>query len=310
MAIEAAEATEPADVQAEGEQPAEQTEDVTEKPAEEAAPEEAKPDDAGQPDDSEKPSEPKPDEKPAALTVTLGEEDPPPPPDKAARAWALARQERREQARKIRELEERLAAQAAPQETAPVLPPEPTLSGCDYDEARLKAELVRWMEAKRKVDDHAQKLKATQEQQAKEWEATKATFAQKRAAVLQQAPDYEDAEIEVAREFSQVQQSLLMEALDNAPLVVLALHRNPEKLKELAAIKSPARFTAALARLEGSIKVMSKEPPKAKAEKKITGGAESSSSASLERALKRARETGDYTEYHRIKRAHDGAKKG
>lgn len=302
MAIEAAEAAEPQDVQPETEHVEEQQKTADEKPEDEA---EAKPDGeekaADLPDDAQKV-----DEKPQGVTVTLGEEEPPPPQDKAAKAWAMARQERREQAKRIRELEERLAQASAPAtEAAPTLPPEPTLSGCDYDEGRLKAELVKWYEAKRKVDDHAARLKAQAEQQAKEWEATKATFTEKRAKLAEQAPDYEDAEIEVARKFSQTQQAMLMEALDNAPLVVLALHRSPEKLEELAAIKSPAKFTAALARFEGSIKVMSKEAPKPKAEKRVNGGAESSSSASLERALKRARETGDYSDYHKLKRAHE-----
>jgi hypothetical protein len=75
-----------------------------------------------------------------------------------------------------------------------------------------------------------------------------------------------------------------------------ALGKNPEKLKELAAITNPVRFTAALVRMETKMTVSTRKPSTSP-EKVIAGNSAVSgiNDKTLDRLRDEAEKTGDFT---------------
>lgn len=284
------------------------TTSAEEKPETEVVIEETKPEEAqAEPaDEPEKPADEKAEPeapKPEALTVDLtSDEEPPPPPDKAAIAWAKSRQERREQKARIRELEERLAATTKPQRGTADPGPMPTLETVEWQADLLPQAILDWKEKK---DAHAravQAAKAKEEAEQREWQATVASYDTKKKALP--ADRVADAESFILETLNPVQQSIAMAACDNPALVFVGLAAHPDKAAALAKLTDPVKFTAALVKLESSMTV--KKKPATQPEKKPTGGGELSSSATLDRLLKKAQETGNFTEYFAYKEKQGG----
>lgn len=301
-----------------------QTETSTEQPQEEAPEAAAKPEAEGA-EGGEQQEEPKTSEEPAAeapkvLTLNLGDDDddvgePPPPTDpKANAAWIGIKRENKESKSRIKELEAKIAALTTPVvETLPELGPEPTLRDEDvhFDGEKLKAKFLRWTEAKRKHDERAQKAKAEQERAAKEWEDSKASYATKVTKLKAEAPrvDFDAAEAFIRETFTPAQQSIMVDALDDAAKVFVSLAQNPSLAKQTASIGNHIKFTAAIVRAEKDMKTMASKKP-ANAEKKITSAAEKSGTDKLDSLYERAQKSGDFTEYLKQKaRLEGGAKK-
>jgi hypothetical protein len=238
------------------------------------------------------------------VSVTIGEAPPPESTEEPpAPAWVKeVRQKNREQARRIRELED----QAKAREPAPkvqALPPKPTLQDHDYDEAKFEASLAGWFEVKRKVDDDSAKAKAQADNLVKTAQERQATYKQNLSAL--KVDDADEAEDAVVQHLSIQQQDMLLEGTDAPHLVVLALGRNPAKLKELAEIKSPAKFAVALGKLESQVQVTTKRKPSTSPESSPSSGAARSGLAdkTLERLEADAEKSGDRSKVQAYKRS-------
>lgn len=213
---------------------------------------------------------------------------------KEAPEWVKqVRKQNREQAREIKELQERLKAKEQAENKPLELGTKPTLAQFDYDEEKFEAALEGWHANKRRLDAEieaeANKKKAEQDEIQK-----RLSEYNERKAKLK-VSDYQDAEDLVSQTLNVSQQSILLQGSDNPELLVYALGRNPAKAKELAAITDPIKFAFAVSKLEQKVKVQPKKsaPPP---EVKIAGTAKQvSGDAILEKLQAEADRTGDIT---------------
>lgn len=246
------------------------------------------------------------------IVVSFGDEQPAAANDdevdgKPAPQWVKElRKADREKAKRIRELEQQVAAgkqaQAAP--TVQAVGEKPTLEGCDFDPERFETELTAWHERKRKADDAEAAARQEQEAQQATWKQKLDTYAAAKTSL--KVPDFDDAEHVVTSTMTATQQAIILK-LPKPELMVYAVGKNPAKAKELAAIKDPIDFAFAVAKLETQLKVQPRQAPPAP-ERKVSGTAAGATSVdnTLARLEAEADRTGDRTkirEYHRQQRA-------
>lgn len=246
-------------------------------------------------EDENKPSEDEED------VITIGDEDAPPPEEKAPDWVRKVRQDNREIKKENRDLRKQLESQGSVDQTAG---PKPTLEGCDYDNAQFEQKLIAWHEKKAEADRKQVAEDAEQARQNADWQKNLDDYGEKKAAL--NVHDFEDAE-EIAKEtLSQTQQGIIVAAAENSAVVMYALGKNPKRAKELAAIKNPVKFTAAMAKLEAQMKI-TKRKPSAQPEGvvKNSGGASiqtTGSDSELDRLREEAKESGDYSKVHAYKK--------
>jgi len=129
----------------------------------------------------------------------------------------------------------------------------PTLASVDYDDDKFIAETEAWIERKRLADEaNAQAARGAQAQQA-ELEKDLTRFQAAKAALG--VRDFEEAKDMVTSVLSQGQISGIVQAADDSAKVIYALGKHPAKLEALKAITNPVKFIAAVAKLEGTLKV-------------------------------------------------------
>jgi len=247
------------------------------------------------------------DEQPEAedeaeeLIVTIGEEPPPQndDDDKPAPQWVReVRKQNREQARKIRELEQQLA-QAKPRDQTPQLGPKPTLESVDYDPVRFEAALDTWKERKAQHDRKQAEQQDALKKEEERWQSEIAAFNEQKSAL--KVRDFEDAEATVTEALNQTQLGVIIDGAQNKALLMYALGRNEKALKELAVITNPVKFAFAVARMETQLKTSSRKPAAAP-EKTVKGTAPvSGGSQTLDRLRAEAEKTGDYSKVIRYK---------
>jgi len=224
-------------------------------------------------------------EEDEATVISFGDEAAPASQEQDNSVIRELRALAREQAKKLKELES-----TAPKAETPKLPEKPTLESCDYDEEAFESGLTKWYEAKRKLEE-AERAKEAELQQQQQAQQQRLAAYQTRAAELK-VKDFKDAEEEVVTKLSEAQQAILFGADDTAALVY-ALGKHPEKLKELASIKDPAKFAFAAAKLETQMKVTTRKP-KVAPENAVAPGA-GSLSGGADKTLDRLREEADKT---------------
>ncbi len=202
------------------------------------------------------------------VVITFGDEVPPAPNDdevdgKPAPQWVKElRKADREKAKKIRELEQKLAGTA--QQAAPAVPTvgeKPTLEGCEFDPDRFETELTSWHERKRKADDAAAAVRQEQEAQQAAFQQRLTSYQAAGAAL--KVSDFADAEAAVKDVLNQTQLGIIVGGADNPAQLVYALGKSPTKVKELAAIKDPVKYVFAVAKLETQLKVQPRKAPPA-----------------------------------------------
>ncbi len=230
------------------------------------------------------------------LVVTIGDEAAPIEDEKAAPPWVKElRRSDREKTRRIRELEQRLAA-AQPVQPAAVAGPRPTLAGCDFDEDKFSAELDAWHGRKRQAEDSEREAERSKQAHAAAWQKQLDGYKQQAAAL--RVPNFAAAEEAVKDTFSVVQQGLIIKACKQPALMVAALGSNDRKARELAAITDPVEFTAEIARVEVQLKTQTRKPAtlpeKAAPRSSITGA--SAVDGELAKLQERAAKTGDRTQ--------------
>ncbi len=240
------------------------------------------------------------------VIVTIGDEKPPveDEEEKTAPKWVKdLRKQTKEQAKRIRELEQEAAAKAAPASKVPDLGPKPTLEDSDWDAEDFEVKLTAWHERKRQVEQEKAKAVEQQEVQRKEWQGRLDTYAKSKTDL--KVRDFDDAESTVLSTLSVTQQGIIVQGADNSALVVYALGKNPAKAKELAGITDAVKFAFAIAKLETQLKVQAKSKSAPPPEGKVRGGnapVSGSVDSNLERLRAEAEKTGDMSKVAAYKR--------
>jgi len=237
------------------------------------------------------------DEPDDDVIVTIGEAPAPEAEetdDVTAPEWVKkVREQNRATARENRELKRQVEALTKPAPpVAPTLGPKPTLrdDDIDYDEDKYDQKLAAWNKAKAKADEAQAAAKADAEKEHTAWAAKNKDFTEKAAAL--KAADFEDALDAVKSNIDVVRQTVLLKAATSPHLVVLALGRQPEELKKLAAIKDPIEFAVAVSKLEGQIKVSSRKPPPPERTPSAAGRAPGGTDKTLEALEREAEKNG------------------
>ena len=240
-----------------------------------------------------------------SVVVTIAGETPPQEDDEEndrAPEWVRdLRKQYREEKRRNRELEEKLAAASGGSSEAVQLAEKPTLEKADYDTDRYETELAAWYEQKRKYDEVEASKQAEQQAVEQEWRQKLEGYQSAKADL--KVRDFEDAEDTVQETLSTTQQGMILQGAENPALLVYALGKNPKKAKELASIQDPVKFAFAVAKLETNLKV-TKRKASSKPEKALSGTARPSGSvdSTLERLRAEAERTGDYSKVFAYKR--------
>ena len=231
------------------------------------------------------------------IVVSIGEEEPPQEEEKAPEWVRELRKKNREDQKRIRELEAKLAEK---EPAKPKLGPKPTLAGCDYDDERFETELTAWHEQKRQHEAEEAKAIKAKEDAENSWKARLEGYEKSKKEI--KVKDFEEAEEAVIQYLDVTQQGVVIHGAENPAIVIYALGKNPKKAKELAEIKDPVKFAFAVAKLETQLKVSSKKPPAP--EKTVSGTARISGAvdSTLERLRKEAEKTGDMSKVIAYKR--------
>lgn len=248
------------------------------------------------------------------VLITLG--DAPPPgaadeeeEDESAPEWVKeVRKTNRELNRKNREMELELKQLKAPkvpvEPDAPTVGTKPTLESCEYDEEAFEKALTKWHDDKRLVDEY--QTTQQRKQQERQEENDRVLKSYQEASQKLKVPDFKEAEQLVSITLSDVQKALILEGAASPATLVYALGRSPEKLKELAAITNPLKFTIAFAKLEEKVKVTKRtEKPGPESTIQRTGGQSRLGGVdkTLERLEAEAEKTGDRTKIVAYKRS-------
>jgi hypothetical protein len=219
-----------------------------------------------------------------------------------APAWVKElRKSDREKARKIRELEAKLAEKAHP--AAEELGKEPELDDAeiDYDTAKFKTAWAKWNDRKAAHDARQREQSAAAEQQEKAWKATLDNYGTAKAAL--KVEDFDEAEEAANTALGTTKAAIILSGADKPAELVYALGRNPAKLKELASIQDPVKFAFAVAKLETQMKVTPrKAPPPAEKAIRGTSTAVGVADKTLERLEAEAQRTNDYSKVFSYKR--------
>lgn len=235
--------------------------------------------------------------------VIGGEENEDGDDGKPAPQWVKElRQQHREQAKRLRELEEENKRLKSPATATTTVGAKPTLEGCGYDDAKFEEKLTAWYESKRKADEAEAAKKAKADAEVAAWQKRLDSYKSDTSKL--NAPDFEVAEGVVLQLLDVTQQGIIIQGSDNPRLVVYALGKNPKKAEELAAIKDPLQFAFAVAKLETQMKISTGKKAPPPPEKTLNGGAGSLSGgvdSQLESLRAEAEKTGDYTKVNKYK---------
>ncbi|MGE5622306.1 MAG: hypothetical protein ACM3WS_04020, partial [Bacillota bacterium] len=188
------------------------------------------------------------------VVVSIGDEPPAPEEDdRAAPQWVRdLRKADREKTKRIRELEEQLKA-SQPQPQATEVGEEPTLEGCDYDEAKFKSEFIAWQQRKQKAEDERREREAAAKAEQEAWNSRLKVYADGKTEL--KVKDFDDVEAVAANVLSKTQQGIIVKGCKSPATMIYALGKNEKKLKELASIKDPVDFAFAIAKLEEKVNV-------------------------------------------------------
>lgn len=238
-------------------------------------------------------------EEDGPLVVSFGEDEPEAEPelDGPAPEWVKElRRLTREQARRIKELEQATQAPA----DAPVIGPKPTLEGCDYDAEEFERQLDDWKEKRRTVEQ-AEQAKRDAERHAEE-DFQRRLTAYNEAKTKLPVEDFDEAEALLIETFDATQQGLLVKLAKQPALFAYGLGKNPTKAKALAAIKDPVDFIAAATRMEMEMKQVKRSAPAP--EKMLSSNGVAGATAvdnRLEKLREEAARTGDFSKVRAYK---------
>lgn len=209
----------------------------------------------------------------------------------------------KEEAKAARDAKAKIAEYEAAK-PAPPLEEKPTIASCNYDDAAYEEKLAAWYEGKAARDASNKAQADAETARQSEWVGRIKTYDEQKAVL--KVPDFAEAEDAVRSALSREQQAIIVRNIDQPAAFVYALGKNADKVAELAAMKDLDRFTAAIVRLEGKVKVETRKAPPP--ESRLPGSAASmTTSANLAKLQEKARATGDYTAYRAAKRQAEAA---
>lgn len=148
-------------------------------------------------------------------------------------------------------------AKRGPAEPAIVVGPMPTLDDPDveWDGEKLAQKMEKWVKDKAAAEDQAEQAAAAHNQAGvdiqKDLQAGATRFAEGKKAMAR--PDFDIAETAAFSTLNDMQQAAILQIADDPAKFVYALGRSAAKLKELAAITNPFKFSAAVQELKGKI---------------------------------------------------------
>jgi hypothetical protein len=217
------------------------------------------------PQDSEEAETP-PEADDEEIVVSFGDEEAPPASSEQENSTIREmRKALREKEAQLKELEKKVA----PQEIE--VGQKPTLESCEYDEERFEQEFNAYLDRKSSAEAAKSEAQKAQEETAKRYQAKVETYAAQKTELG--VKDFDNAEAEVLGTLNQAQQAILVHGAQNKALLVYALGRSPEKLRQLASIADPIEFAFAAARLEGQTK-MERKRPATNPESRVSGAAQ------------------------------------
>lgn len=197
-----------------------------------------------------------------------------------------------------REQAKELAALRAASKPKPVVievGPRPTLADADvdYDEDKLADAIEAWTKRKSQADEA--EAQAAQGAQARQDEFQKELTRFQTAKAALGVRDFEDAKDAVVSVLTQDQISGIVVAAEDAAKVIYALGKHPGKLEALKAITNPVKFIAAVAKLEGTLKVTKTSRKAPELDEAVRGSAPLSASKDKHEAklVAEAERTGD-----------------
>lgn len=201
-----------------------------------------------------------------------------------------------------REQAKELAALRAAHKPKPVVievGPRPTLADADvdYDEDKLADAIEAWTKRKSQADEA--EAQAAQGAQARQDEFQKELTRFQTAKAALGVRDFEDAKDAVVSVLTQDQISGIVVAAEDAAKVIYALGKHPGKLEALKAITNPVKFIAAVAKLEGTLKVTKTSRKAPELDTPVRGSAPLSSASKDKHEAKleaKAAQTGNRTE--------------
>lgn len=159
----------------------------------------------------------------------------------------------REQARKIKDYEQRLSERVVVESIGE----KPTLEKFDFDEPRYEAALAKWFDVKRSADARAQQARDASAKQAGDYQDKLNSYESKKKEL--KVKDFDEAEHSVMEQLDPNQQGIIIQGSENPVHLIYALGKNDKRLKELAVIKDPVKFVWKLAQLEQGMKVTSRK---------------------------------------------------
>ena len=230
------------------------------------------------------------------LIVTIGEEAPPQQDeDTKAPEWLRnVRKQNREQAKKIRVLEQQLA-QAQPREQTPQLGPKPTLESCDYDADLFERKLDAWKERKIVSDRQQAEARDAEAKRQEYFNSKFEAYSTRKAEVIGKIKDFADVEETVLDALNDTQRGVVLAHAKDPALLLYAIGKDEKRLQELAKLSDPVEFIFAVARMETQMRTQSRKPASAP-ETRISGSAPSpGSETQLNKLREAAEKTGDYT---------------
>lgn len=174
--------------------------------------------------------------------------------------------------------------------------PKPTLAACGYDEERFEAERDAWDERSRQAEE----AKAANQRQADAYQAelNKDVERYQSAKAALGLRDFQVSQDTVRDALSQNQISGILQAADDSAKFIYALGKHPAKLEALKAITNPVKFIAAVAKLEGTLKVTKTSRKAPELDTPVRGSAPLSASKDKHEAKLEAKaaQTGNRTE--------------
>lgn len=255
-----------------------------------------------QPETEERPEVVEPEEE----ETVIGFADDEPEEDDSPPIKTL-RERNREQTRLLREKDKRIAELEQARAPAKVeLGPKPTLESCGWDEAEFETKLDQWKADEAKAKEQEAKVQEDARKANESWQRDFDAYTARKSTIG--IPDYQDAEDTVVAALNKMQQAVIVKAANDPNALVVALSRSPDKLAEIAKYDDPVKLAAAIARMEGSVKVTTRKksftpdrPQRGSAPMENVGGLKEQL-AKAEAAFDKAGGNGDRTEIQRLQR--------
>jgi hypothetical protein len=183
------------------------------------------------------------------------------------------------------------------------------MADCGFDEDEFEAKLEQWKERKAAADQQKAKQDEDNQKINEAWQTDLAAFEQKKGRL--EFEDRDEAISSVQSSLDLVQQAVIVKAAADPALFLYALSKSEAKRDELAKIHDPIKMAAAVARMEGAVKVTkgrkAPDPDRpARGSASMPGGPTSSSKSWRRKLPKRRRSDQDHRLQGQAERARQG----